>query len=109
MKWSNITNGFTRTTVRCRVRSVASIRRGPSTKATAKQPAFKSLSIATKGTMHLCKRISQKIEQVRKRGLPPLFRFNLQRGQAPLPDLFYSELFNYFLSCSLPWLAPISD
>jgi hypothetical protein len=27
------------------------------------------------------------IEQVRKRGLPPLFEF-LERGQAPLPDLF---------------------
>ena len=31
------------------------------------------------------------IEQVRKRGLAPLFR---ERGQAPLPDLLYS--------CSLP-------
>jgi len=28
---------------------------------------------------------SQKIEQVRKRGLPPLLR---ERGQASLPDLF---------------------
>ena len=35
---------------------------------------------------------SKGIEQVRKRGLPPLTE---QRGQAPLPDLFYPELF-YF-------------
>jgi superfamily I DNA/RNA helicase len=32
---------------------------------------------------------STRIEQVRKRGLPPLIpEFNKQRGQAPLPDLF---------------------
>src|SRR6185295_4004917 len=31
-------------------------------------------------------RISQRIEQVRKRGLPPLWQ---RRGQATLPDLFY--------------------
>jgi hypothetical protein len=31
---------------------------------------------------------AEKIEQVRKGGLPPLAE---QRGQAPLPDLFYSE------------------
>jgi hypothetical protein len=31
-------------------------------------------------------------EQVRKRGLPPLFQSKQQRGQAPLPDLFYPEL-----------------
>jgi hypothetical protein len=36
----------------------------------------------------------ERIEQVRKRGLPPLVEFK-QRGQAPLPDVFYSELF-YF-------------
>src|SRR5690242_4702292 len=36
------------------------------------------------------------IEQVRKRGLPPLIEeFPDQRGQAPLPDLFYSELFRF--------------
>ena len=29
----------------------------------------------------------RKIEQVRKRGLPPFCEFN-ERGQAPLPDLF---------------------
>jgi len=28
-------------------------------------------------------------EQVRKRGLPPLVQSKQQRGQAPLPDLFY--------------------
>src|SRR5215213_3491050 len=28
-------------------------------------------------------------EQVRKRGLPPLVPSKPQRGQAPLPDLFY--------------------
>src|SRR5690349_13856192 len=31
-----------------------------------------------------------RIEQVRKRGLPPLIEFPDRRGQAPLPDLFYS-------------------
>jgi carboxyl-terminal processing protease len=37
-----------------------------------------------------------RIEQVRKRALPPLTEeFPDQRGQAPLPDLFYSELFNF--------------
>src|SRR6185369_3795947 len=30
------------------------------------------------------------IEQVRKRGLPPLVQSKQRRGQAPLPDLFYS-------------------
>ena len=32
-----------------------------------------------------------KIEQVRKRGLPPLIEEVSERGQAPLPDLFYSS------------------
>jgi hypothetical protein len=32
-------------------------------------------------------------EQVRKRGLPPLIEDLVERGQAPLPDLFYSSLF----------------
>jgi len=32
---------------------------------------------------------NSEIEQVRKRGLPPLVRSRQQRGQAPLPDLFY--------------------
>jgi hypothetical protein len=32
-------------------------------------------------------------EQVRKRGLPPLLLGLDERGQAPLPDLFYSDLF----------------
>ena len=34
-----------------------------------------------------------RIEQVRKRGLPPLLLGLDERGQAPLPDLFYSHLF----------------
>ncbi len=38
----------------------------------------------------------QAIEQVRKRGLPPLTESPDQRGQAPLPDLFYST--NLFYS-----------
>jgi len=37
-----------------------------------------------------------KIEQVRKRGLPPLLLGWDERGQAPLPDLFY------FLGLPLP-------
>src|SRR5215470_2915762 len=36
--------------------------------------------------------VAEEIEQVRKRGLPPLVQSKQQRGQAPLPDLFYSEL-----------------
>jgi len=32
---------------------------------------------------------NSEIEQVRKRGLPPLVQSKQQRGQAPLPDLFY--------------------
>jgi len=32
---------------------------------------------------------NSEIEQVRKRGLPPLVQSRQQRGQAPLPDLFY--------------------
>jgi len=36
----------------------------------------------------------RRIEQVRKRGLPQLIESTQQRGQAPLPDLFYS--FNLF-------------
>src|SRR5215217_4566069 len=35
----------------------------------------------------------QGIEQVRKRGLPPLIESNHRRGQAPLPDLFITDLF----------------
>src|SRR6185369_14689675 len=34
----------------------------------------------------------RRIEQVRKRGLPPLLDEFDERGQAPLPDLFYSGL-----------------
>src|SRR6185295_15536283 len=34
---------------------------------------------------------SQRIEQVRKRGLPPPLPGFEERGQAPLPDLFYSK------------------
>jgi len=35
-----------------------------------------------------------RIEQVRKRGLPPLYEaLYQQRGQAPLADLFYVEVF----------------
>src|SRR5262245_50530245 len=35
--------------------------------------------------------VRKRIEQVRKRGLPPLLDKLVQkRGQAPLPDLFYS-------------------
>jgi len=33
----------------------------------------------------------RRIEQVRKRGLPPLLLGVDERGQAPLPDLFYSS------------------
>src|SRR6185369_15395043 len=36
---------------------------------------------------------SQEVEQVRKRGLPPLLEEFDERGQAPLPDLFYSIVF----------------
>jgi len=38
------------------------------------------------------------IEQVRKRGLPPPLLGWDERGQAPLPDLFY------FYSMYVPWL-----
>jgi len=38
------------------------------------------------------------IEQVRKRGLPPLVPSKQRRGQAPLPDLFY------FYLMYVPWL-----
>jgi|GEM_PF-2934896 len=31
------------------------------------------------------------VEQVRKRGLPPLYH-PYQRGQAPLPDLFFYKV-----------------
>jgi FAD/FMN-containing dehydrogenase len=41
--------------------------------------------------------VSSRIEQVRKRGLPPLVEFPDQRGQAPLPDLFYSSDLFYSL------------
>src|SRR6185369_1390478 len=33
----------------------------------------------------------KELEQVRKRGLPPLLLGLGERGQAPLPDLFYSQ------------------
>jgi hypothetical protein len=37
---------------------------------------------------HKNKSLTVTLEQVRKRGSPPLFEFNKRRGQAPLPDLF---------------------
>src|SRR5215212_4405658 len=47
-------------------------------------------AITTELSRHI-RRIEQaEIEQVRKRGLPPLFH---QRGQATLPDLFISDVF----------------
>jgi hypothetical protein len=45
----------------------------------------KSSSVLSKGL--------EKIEQVRKRGLPPPLLGLDERGQAPLPDLFYSDWF----------------
>jgi hypothetical protein len=49
----------------------------------------------------------REIEQVRKRGLPPLVNSKQQRGQAPLPDLFYSSWFDFpvVLILSQPYLA----
>ena len=41
----------------------------------------------------------RKIEQVRKRGLPPLLsELVQQRGQAPLPDLFFSNSSRFFFN-----------
>ena len=56
-------------------------------------------------------RIEQlRIEQVRKRGLPPPLLGLEERGQAPLPDLFYFYLFipsDLFISRSAytDWLS----
>ena len=50
------------------------------------------LNLASMCRLCVCVVTSQlkRIEQVRKRGLPPPFEFD-ERGQAPLPDLFYSS------------------
>jgi hypothetical protein len=37
--------------------------------------------------------MKQNKEQVRKRGLPPLLLGLDERGQAPLPDVFFVDLF----------------
>ena len=54
-------------------------------------------------------RTSQKKEQVRKRGLPPLIDGLRRRGQAPLPDLFFLLAYCFFLTCSFYLLTLSSD
>src|SRR6185369_10532809 len=79
-----------------RARSRRCRRRADAFTASSFIPSYSTKSIPKDAKSSKTSLISKE-EQVRKRGLPPLILGSDKRGQAPLPDLFFSRVVRFLM------------